>query len=53
MGATLSYEHWEDSIATQLNEQFHESLDVLKWAYNTYEKATSYMLVVLAQKESY
>lgn len=39
MGATLSYEHWEDSIATQLNEQFHESLDVLKWAYNTYEKS--------------
>src|SRR5699024_4504403 len=32
----LTYNAWEDEVVVQLNEQFTETLDVIKWAYDTY-----------------
>lgn len=36
MGIPLTYNDWEDQIVDQINEQFSETLDVLKWAYEKY-----------------
>lgn len=37
MGIPLTYQTWKDEDVEQLNERFVETLDVIKWAYNTYE----------------
>lgn len=36
MTLSITYENWDEQTVHQLNDTFQDSLDVLKWAYQTY-----------------
>ncbi|MDX8365818.1 phosphoadenylyl-sulfate reductase [Cytobacillus sp. IB215665] len=40
--ASITYDSWSDQLSTDIQAQFKESLDVLKWAYKEYKDEIVY-----------
>ena len=40
--ATVMHATWDDDIVSEIESQFKDSLDVLKWAYREYENDIVY-----------